>query len=200
MKPVESWSVERSLLLMSQEIMQLFFPWLSFKNIYIYISTLSVLQILLWACCWLPGNVTYIICVPRVDQTLCNWLLCKGRGKKSAYFQGANQFQPSRFCKIMATSTSLLSIAPGVWIILFLLIRQLEVAFGLAFEGVTLLMLLQRLPGCCCFCKPTASLLLLQDSLLPVFLFYFLHTDFQMKSWTSKTHLHLFLHPLLAFI
>lgn len=36
-----------------------------------------------------------IICVPHVDLTLCNLLLCRGRETKCAYFQGAGPFQPS---------------------------------------------------------------------------------------------------------
>lgn len=165
-KLVESWSVEWSLLLMSQEIMQLFFPMVVIKK---KKSILSVLQILLWACCWLPGNVTFeSYAYHMLTKPYATDSCVKGGGKKVLISKGPTSFQTSWFCKAMATGISLLSLAPGVWVILFLLIRQLEMAFGLVFVGVTLLTLLQRLPGCCSFCKPTASLFLLQGSSLPL--------------------------------
>lgn len=92
----------------------------------------------------------------------------------------------------MATSTSLLSLAPGVWIILFLLIRQPKSHLltsswksspaDTPAKAVRLLLLLQAY----CFITSTARLFTAS-----VFLFYFLLIDFQLKSWTSKTHLYL---------
>jgi len=99
----------------------------------------------------------------------------------------------------MATSTSLLSLAPGVWIILFLLIRQPKSHLltsswksspaDTPAKAVRLLLLLQAY----CFITSTARLFTAS-----VFLFYFLLIDFQLKSWTSKTHLYLS-HLLLGY-